>query len=82
MQIGVDRLAKQMAADAQVIELTAEAYGRSPEFYEFLRRLEVLKKTIDGDSRLILSTDSELFQMLKEPGQSTLTPKLPALTRP
>ena len=31
-------------ADAQVIQMTAEAYGQSPEFYEFLRRLEVLKK--------------------------------------
>jgi membrane protease subunit HflC len=54
-------------ADAMVIQLTAEAYGESPEFYEFLRRLEVVKKTIDADSRLILTTDSELFQMLKRP---------------
>ena len=57
------------AADAQVIELTAKAYGQSPEFYEFLRRLEVLKKTMTRDTRLVLSTESELFRMLKEPGQ-------------
>lgn len=55
------------AADAKVIQLTAEAYGKSPEFFEFLRRLEVVKKTIGSDSRLILSTDSELFQILKQP---------------
>jgi membrane protease subunit HflC len=61
-------------ADAQVIELTAEAYGRSPDFYEFLRRLEVLKMTLNSDTRLILSTDSDLFQMLKEPGQATSAP--------
>jgi membrane protease subunit HflC len=53
-------------ADAQVIQLTAEAYGRSPEFYEFLRRLEVIKNSLGGDSRLILSTQSELFQLLKK----------------
>ena len=54
-------------ADAEVIQLTAKAYGRSPEFYEFLRRLEVLKKTIDQDTRLILSTDSDLMRVLKQP---------------
>ena len=69
-------------ADAQVIQLTAEAYGRSPEFYEFLRRLEVLKKTLDRDTRLILSTESDLFRMLKEPGQPTSAPVLPQLTSP
>ena len=57
-------------ADAMVIKLTAEAYGQSPEFYEFLRRLEVLKTTLGTDTRLILSTDSELFRMLNEPGDS------------
>ena len=55
-------------ADAKVTQLTAQAYGRSPEFYEFLRRLELFKKTLGRDSRLILSTDSDLFQLLKDPG--------------
>ena len=58
------------AADADVIRLTAEAYGKSPEFYEFLRRLEVLKTTLSQDTRLILSTESELFQMINGPGES------------
>jgi modulator of FtsH protease HflC len=75
------------AADAQVIQLTAAAYGRSPEFYEFLERLEVLKKTLDGTTRLILSTDSDLLQMLKQPGQSTpgqstMAPLSPPQTSP
>ncbi len=58
-------------ADATVIKLTAEAYGQSPEaleFYRFLRRLEVFENALDQDSRLILSTDSEIFQLFKEPG--------------
>lgn len=69
-------------ADAQVIQLTAEAYGRSPEFFEFLRRLEVLKKTLNRDTRLILSTQSDLFQMLKDPGQPTAAPGLLPRTSP
>jgi regulator of protease activity HflC (stomatin/prohibitin superfamily) len=54
--------------------MTAEAYGQSPEFYEFLRRLEVLKATFNQDTRLILSTDSDLFQMLKGPGGPATAP--------
>ena len=65
-------------ADAQVIQMTAEAYGQSPEFYEFLRRLDVLKATFNQDTRLILSTESDLFQMLKGPGVSKSAPLLPA----
>ena len=69
-------------ADAQVIQLTAEAYGQSPEFYEFLRRLEVLKKTLNGDTSLILSTESDLFRMLKGQGQPTAAPVLSRRTSP
>ena len=56
-------------ANAQVIQLTAEAYGKAPDFYDFLRRLEVFKQTLGADTRLILSTESDLFRLLKEPGQ-------------
>ena len=59
-------------ADAQVIQLTAEAYGRSPEFYTFLRRLELFKKTLGSETRLILSTDSDLFRLLKQPSESSI----------
>ncbi|MBC8352255.1 MAG: protease modulator HflC [Planctomycetes bacterium] len=64
-------------ADAQVIQLTAEAYGKSTEFYEFTRQLEVLKMTLGSDTRLIMSTESDLFRMLKEPG--TVSPLTSAL---
>jgi len=53
------------AADAQVIKLTAAAYGKSPEFYAFLRQLEVFKNTLGADTRLILGTDNPLFGLLK-----------------
>lgn len=57
------------SADARVIELTAQAYGQSPEFFEFLRRLEVFEKSLREDTRLILSTKSELFRSLTEPDE-------------
>lgn len=40
--------------DAQAIQMTAEAYGQSPEFYEFLRGLDVL----NDDAQPGRSTDS------------------------
>jgi membrane protease subunit HflC len=52
-------------ADAEVIQLTAEAYGRNPEFFIFLQKLEVYKAAMKSDTNLILSTDSDLLSLLK-----------------
>jgi membrane protease subunit HflC len=57
-------------AEAAVIQMTAEAYGKSPEFYGLLRRLDVFKATFDENTRLILTTDSDLFRLLKETGDA------------
>ena len=57
-------------ADAEVIQMTADAYGQSPEFYSLLRRLEVFKKTLGRDTRLILTTDNDLFNLLKSAGET------------
>lgn len=54
-------------ADAAVIKIAAEAYSKSPEFYEFLRRLEAYRKTLGPDTRLIMSTKSEFFRLLHDP---------------
>ena len=52
-------------ADAKVIQMTAEAYGKAPEFFEFLQRLEMYKKSLNSDTNLVLSTDSEMFGLFK-----------------
>lgn len=51
------------AADAEVIRLTAESYGKAPEFYQFLRQLELYKQALKNDTSLVLSTNSEMFRM-------------------
>ncbi len=57
------------AADAEVINLTATAYSKSPEFYEFLRRLEIYKTALaSGNTKLVMSTRADIFKLLKEPG--------------
>lgn len=52
-------------ADAAVIKLAAEAYGKSPEFYAFLKQLEIYKNSLGTGTKLILSTDSELLRMIR-----------------
>lgn len=51
-------------ADAEAAALFAEAFGRDPEFYSFVKTLEIYREALD-DSSLILSTDSDLFKYLK-----------------
>ena len=52
--------------DAQAVKIFADAYGRDPEFYDFVRSMDAYRKTIDTDTTLILSTDSEFFRWLSK----------------
>ena len=56
------------SADAEAIQIYAEAHGKDPEFYSFLQTLETYRKTIGQNTRLILATDSDLYQYLKSSG--------------
>ena len=55
-------------ADAQAAAIYAQAYGRDPELYQFLKSMETLSRSLDENSWLILSTDSELLKYLKSDG--------------
>ncbi len=51
-------------ADAEVIKIYADAYQKSPEFYSFTKTLETYEKTIDDNTRLYLSTDSDYYKYI------------------
>jgi membrane protease subunit HflC len=55
-------------ADAEAARIYADAFGRDPEFYSFLRTLESYKATIDQETSLILTTDTDYFKFLKDVG--------------
>jgi len=57
------------AADAKATTIYARAYGRDPEFYQFLKSLETLSATFDDKTTVVLSTDSELLRFLKGSGE-------------
>jgi len=55
-------------ADAEASQVYAAAYTASPraaDFYEFLKTLDTYKATLGSDSTLVLTTDSDLFRLLK-----------------
>lgn len=53
-------------ADAEVTRIFADAYGVDPEFYSFVKTLDIYKETLGKDSQLVISTDSEFFKYLKD----------------
>lgn len=52
-------------ADAEAIKIYADAYGKDPDFYSFLKTLDTYKNTIDGETVLILSTEGNYYKYLK-----------------
>lgn len=62
------KIAKEIEgkADAEAIDIYANAYNKDPEFYSFLKTLETYKNTIDDKTTVILTTDSEYLQYLKD----------------
>ncbi len=56
-------------ADAEAIRIYAEAHGKDPEFFAFTQTLETYKKTSNENTRLILTTDSDLYKYLKTTGK-------------
>jgi membrane protease subunit HflC len=59
-------------SDAEATEIYARAYNQSQDsrrFYEFLKSMETLESTVDADTRLLLSTDSDFYRFLEGSGQ-------------
>jgi len=51
-------------ADARATKIYASAYGKSPEFYNFIKTLDTYKNTIDSTTQFILSTDNPYLKYL------------------
>jgi len=52
-------------ADAEATQIYADAYNRDPEFYQFMKTLEIYRTIMDKETWLLLSTDSEFLKYLK-----------------
>jgi len=61
--------------DATATRIYAEAYGKDPEFYGFVRSLQAYEQFLGKRSTLVLAADSELFRYLPSPHRATAAPK-------
>jgi len=52
--------------DAEATRIYGDSFGRNPEFYAFLRTLEVYREGSKKNSVLILTTDSDFYRYLKQ----------------
>lgn len=55
--------------DAEAIRIYAEGLNQDPEFYSFLKSLEIYRTSMKEGTKLILSADSSLFQYLESPAK-------------
>lgn len=54
--------------DAQAIQIYADAFGKDPEFFAFMRSLDAYKASLGGDdTQYILSPNSEFLRYLNKP---------------
>jgi membrane protease subunit HflC len=71
--------------DAEIIEQYAKAITETGDLYNFIKLLEVYEKSLNNKTRLILTTNSELFRLLKEVGEGldrpTTTPPAETVSR-
>lgn len=51
--------------DSKSIRIYAEAYSKDPEFYSFLRTLEIYRKALNTRTTGVFSTQSELFNLFE-----------------
>jgi membrane protease subunit HflC len=51
-------------ADAEAADIYAAAYNADPEFYRFLKTMEIFLETLDEQTVLVLSTDNDFLRYL------------------
>ena len=51
--------------DARAAEIYAKAYSQDSKFYNFIKTLDTYANTIDEDSKIILTNDSDFFKLFK-----------------
>lgn len=52
-------------ADAKATEIYAKEFQKDPEFYSFVKTLQVYTDSLDKEAEMVISTDSEFFRYLK-----------------
>ena len=56
-------------SDAEATAIYAKAFNQDPEFYSFVKTLEIYRTALREDTQVLLSTDSDFFKYLKGDGR-------------
>jgi len=64
----------QGKADAEATRVYGEAFNRDPEFYSFLRTLELYREGTNKNSIMVLTTDSDFYRYLKHASPARVEP--------
>ncbi len=49
-------------ADAEAMKIYADAYNKDSEFYSFVKTLDTYRKTVDSNTTIVFSPESEYFE--------------------
>ena len=52
--------------DAEAARIYAETFGKSPDFFEFQRGLEAMRKSLKQNTRMVMTKDDPFFKALRE----------------
>lgn len=61
--------------DAEAVRIFADAYGKDEEFFEFVRTLDAYREALPESTTVVLSPDSEFFQLLKKRSRAEPPPQ-------
>jgi membrane protease subunit HflC len=65
--------------EQEAIRIFAEAFQRDPAFFQFWRTMQAYREAFaEGDSRLVLTPDSEFFRYFRESPNGLQAPAAPA----
>ncbi|MBD3322602.1 MAG: hypothetical protein GF350_15990 [Chitinivibrionales bacterium] len=53
-------------SDAEAAKIYAAAYNRDPEFYSFIKTMDLYKESFDSTSSAVLSTKSDFLKYLNK----------------
>jgi membrane protease subunit HflC len=53
--------------DAEALRIIADAFGSDPEFYEFIRSLQVINDSTPDGTEIVIGLDSSLYKLLGQP---------------